>query len=211
MLSILLRHHLEIRPRHASRSSQVVLCHRAHFAARTCSSLLQPFQQVATRHSGCFTEPESLAVRSYVFLFPTSRCHYLTELQVAINLLFNRETREDGGMPPFERSYLNDTFMHTGLGLGIIAIAARALHTSGWSVRLMTANPWLVFGGGLALSIGTMMGTFSTSPDKYVSTCSVWRAANFIIAMSKSMPSGLPSTWRKPDSSRLSCSCSRRC
>lgn len=30
---------------------------------------------------------------------------------VAINLIFNRETREDGGMPPFERSYLNETFM----------------------------------------------------------------------------------------------------
>jgi growth hormone-inducible transmembrane protein len=30
---------------------------------------------------------------------------------VAINFIFNRETREDGGMPPFERKYLNETFM----------------------------------------------------------------------------------------------------
>ena len=37
---------------------------------------------------------------------------------LAINLVFNRETREDGGMPPYERSYLNDTFLHTGLGIG---------------------------------------------------------------------------------------------
>lgn len=86
--------------------------------------------------------------------------------------MFNRETREDGGMPAFERSYLNETFMHTGLGIGIIGVAARALHTSGWSVRLMSANPWIVFGGGLALSIGTMMGTFSTSPEKYVQEAS---------------------------------------
>jgi len=75
---------------------------------------------------------------------------------VAINLIFNRETREDGGMPPFEREYLNDTFMHTGLGLGTIAVAASALHRNGWSIRLMSASPWLVLGLGLAGSIGTM-------------------------------------------------------
>lgn len=85
---------------------------------------------------------------------------------VATNLIFNRETREDGGMPPFEREYLNQTFAHTGLGLGVIAIAARALHSSGWSYRLMAANPWVVFGVGLAAGVGTMMGTFYTHPDK---------------------------------------------
>lgn len=85
---------------------------------------------------------------------------------VGINFIFNRETREDGGMPDFERRYLNDTFMHTGLGIGIIGVAARALHMNGWSFRLMSANPWLVLGVGLATSIGTMYGTMATSPDK---------------------------------------------
>lgn len=85
---------------------------------------------------------------------------------VAANLLFNREAREDGGMPPYERSYLNDTFLHTGLGVGIIGVAASALHRSGWSIRLMTANPWVVIGCSLAASIGTMYGTFATHPDK---------------------------------------------
>lgn len=85
---------------------------------------------------------------------------------LAINLVFNRETREDGGMPPFEREFLNAVFMHTGLGVGIIGVAAGALHRSGWSYRLMSMNPWLVIGGSLALSIGTMYGTFNTSPDK---------------------------------------------
>ena len=97
---------------------------------------------------------------------------------LAINLVFNRETREDGGMPPFERAYLNETFLHTGLGLGIIAVAARALHTSGWSVRLMSANPWAVFGIGLVGSIGTMMGTFYTSPDNYVQKYALWTGFN---------------------------------
>ena len=85
---------------------------------------------------------------------------------VATNVLFNRETREDGGMPPYEQSYLNETFMHTGLGIGMIGVAAQALHRSGWSYRLMSMNPWLVFGGGLVLSIGSMMGTRATDPDK---------------------------------------------
>ncbi len=85
---------------------------------------------------------------------------------VATNFMFNRETREDGGMPPYERAYLNETFMHTGLGVGIIGVAANALHRSGWSYRLMTTNPWVVMGVGLAASLGTMYGTFATSPDK---------------------------------------------
>lgn len=85
---------------------------------------------------------------------------------VATNLIFNRETREDGGMRPYERSFLNETFMHTGLGIGIIGVAARALHTSGWSYRLMATNPWVVVGASLVASIGTMYGTFYTSPDK---------------------------------------------
>ncbi|EAS33521.3 bax Inhibitor family protein [Coccidioides immitis RS] len=97
---------------------------------------------------------------------------------VATNLIFNRETREDGGMPQYERSYLNDTFMHTGLGVGIIGIAARALHTSGWSYRLMQANPWAVIGLSLAASIGTMYGTFYTSPENYVQKYALWAGFN---------------------------------
>lgn len=87
---------------------------------------------------------------------------------LATNLLFNRETREDGGMPPYERSYLNETFLHTGLGLGMIAVAAKGLHASGWSYRLMSMNPWVVVGGSLVLSIGSMVACRSTDPSKYV-------------------------------------------
>ncbi|KAJ6021848.1 Bax inhibitor 1-like protein [Penicillium herquei] len=97
---------------------------------------------------------------------------------LATNFVFNRETREDGGMPAYERSFLNETFMHTGLGLGIIAIAARALHSNGWSYRLMSMNPWLVLGVGLVGSIGSMYGTFYTSPDNYVMKYGFWTAFN---------------------------------
>lgn len=96
---------------------------------------------------------------SYCYVHRTARD--ADKLQV-----FNRETREDGGMPDYERSYLNDTFMHTGIGIGIIGLSARAMFQSGFIYRLMATNPWVVMIGGMALSIGTMMGTRATDPSK---------------------------------------------
>lgn len=97
---------------------------------------------------------------------------------LAINLIFNRETREDGGMPPFERSYLNSTFAHTGLGIGIIGLSARAMFQSGFVYRLMATNPWIVMIGGIGLSIGTMMGTRATDPSNYIQKYGLWTAFN---------------------------------
>ncbi|KAK2790325.1 hypothetical protein FQN52_005593 [Onygenales sp. PD_12] len=97
---------------------------------------------------------------------------------VATNFIFNRETRGDGGMPLYEREYLNQTFLHTGLGVGIIGIAARALHASGWSYRLMAASPWAVIGLSLVASIGTMYGTYYTAPENYVQKYALWGAFN---------------------------------
>lgn len=85
---------------------------------------------------------------------------------VAINAVFNRETREDGGMPLFEREYLNQTFLHTGLGVGIIGLTARQMVQSGFVYRIMVTNPWVVGIGGLALSFGTMIATRSIEPEK---------------------------------------------
>ncbi|KAK5945841.1 hypothetical protein PMZ80_003049 [Knufia obscura] len=96
---------------------------------------------------------------------------------LAVNIVFNRETRGET-MPEYERAYLNDTFMHTGLGIGIIAVAARTLHMSGWSYRLMSFNPWVVIGVSLAASLGTMYGTFRTHPDNYVQKYALWAGFN---------------------------------
>jgi len=85
---------------------------------------------------------------------------------VAVNVVFNRETREDGGMPIFERKYLNSTFMHTGLGVGIIGLTAYQMIQSGFVYRIMVTNPWVFAIGGLALSFGTMLGTRAIDPDK---------------------------------------------
>jgi len=97
---------------------------------------------------------------------------------IAANLIFNRETREDGGMPPFERSYLNDTFLHTGLGVGIIGVAARALHQSGLSLRIMSANPWLVIIGGVGASFAFMYGCRATAPENYIPKYALWAGFN---------------------------------
>ncbi|KAI0881625.1 inhibitor of apoptosis-promoting Bax1-domain-containing protein [Annulohypoxylon maeteangense] len=97
---------------------------------------------------------------------------------IAINAVFNRETREDGGMPAFERAYLNSTFLHTGLGIGIIGLTARQMIQTGFVYRLMVTNPWVVAIGGLALSFGTMLGTRAVDPDNYVPKYALWTAFN---------------------------------
>ncbi|KAM3533035.1 hypothetical protein MY4038_003664 [Beauveria bassiana] len=115
---------------------------------------------------------------------------------MAINVVFNRETREDGGMPVYEREYLNNTFLHTGLGVGIIALTARQMVQSGFVYRIMTTNPWVVGLGGLALSFATMIGTRSISPDNYVPKYALWTAFNatqaaFVAPMLAFLPGAL--------------------
>jgi hypothetical protein len=100
---------------------------------------------------------------------------------LGINFLFNRETRE--GIPPFERQYLKETFTYTAMSVGMIAVAAKALHNVGWSYRLMAANPWMVLGVGLVGGIGTMMGTLYTDPDRYLLKHSFWAAFNMSQAL----------------------------
>ncbi|KAK3299828.1 inhibitor of apoptosis-promoting Bax1-domain-containing protein [Chaetomium fimeti] len=97
---------------------------------------------------------------------------------VTVNAMFNRETRDDGGMPPFERSYLNRTFMHTGLGIGIIGMSAYQMIQSGFVYRIMVTNPWVVGIGGIALSIGSMMATRAIDPDNYLPKYACWAVFN---------------------------------
>ncbi|EFX01350.1 bax inhibitor family protein [Grosmannia clavigera kw1407] len=97
---------------------------------------------------------------------------------VLTNAMFNRETREDGGMPVFEREYLNNTFLHTGLGVGIIAMTARQMVQSGFVYRIMMTNPWVMAIGGMALSFGTMIGTRAIDPDNYLPKYALWTAFN---------------------------------
>ena len=96
---------------------------------------------------------------------------------LAINFLFNREQR-DGAIPLFEREYLKETFTYTGLGVGMIGVAAKMMHNVGVSHRLMTMNPWAVMGVGLVASIGTMMGTLYTDPDNYMQKHAFWVGFN---------------------------------
>ncbi|KAK3392749.1 inhibitor of apoptosis-promoting Bax1-domain-containing protein [Podospora didyma] len=97
---------------------------------------------------------------------------------VAINVMFNGESREDGGMPLFERKYLNQTFMHTGLGIGIIGLTAYRMIQSGFVYRIMMTNPWVVGIGGLALSFGSMIATRSIDPDNYIPKYAAWTVFN---------------------------------
>ncbi|GAA5889856.1 hypothetical protein JCM6882_004343 [Rhodosporidiobolus microsporus] len=81
---------------------------------------------------------------------------------VALNLFLNSP---EGTLAGFEGDYLRSTFGWTAGGLSITAATAYLAHQNGLAVRLMSANPWLVMGGGLVLSIGSMMGVYYTAPD----------------------------------------------
>ncbi|GAA6063771.1 hypothetical protein JCM10212_006267 [Sporobolomyces blumeae] len=82
---------------------------------------------------------------------------------VALNFALNRETR--GPLSGFEGEYLRSTFKWTAAGLAITASTAYLAFTNGLVYRMMAMNPWVVMGGGLVLSIGSMYGVMSTAPD----------------------------------------------
>ncbi|KAL7412501.1 inhibitor of apoptosis-promoting Bax1-domain-containing protein [Mrakia frigida] len=80
--------------------------------------------------------------------------------------ILNRETRD--ALAPLEREHLHSTFRYVGLGLAITAASAYQLHRTGFSARIMTANPWVVLGGGVLLSVGSMYACFNTAPENTV-------------------------------------------
>ncbi|KAF4612008.1 hypothetical protein D9613_004142 [Agrocybe pediades] len=95
---------------------------------------------------------------------------------VVINGVLNRDTRD--ALTTAERSLLNDTFMYTGGGLALTAVAARSLFKSGLAFRIMAANPWVVLGVSLVGSIGTMMGTLYTPPENTIQKHLFWLGFN---------------------------------
>lgn len=82
---------------------------------------------------------------------------------VGANYALNRDTRD--ALSPSEASYLHETFLWTGAGLGITASLAKYLHSSGSAARLMSLNPFVFMGVGLVASIGSMFAVFGTAPD----------------------------------------------
>jgi len=88
----------------------------------------------------------------------------------------NRETRDS--LSAYESSFMNQTFSYLGAGLGIVATSAYGLHRSGFSYRIMRANPWLVIGVSLVASVGSMMAVFSTPPEKTGQKLFWWTAFN---------------------------------
>ena len=58
---------------------------------------------------------------------------------IATQAFLNRDKRD--ALSPEEKSYLNDSFLYTGGGLTLTAIAARALFMNGTAFRIMSANP----------------------------------------------------------------------
>ncbi|KZT02501.1 Bax inhibitor family protein [Laetiporus sulphureus 93-53] len=95
---------------------------------------------------------------------------------VAVDLLLNRETRDS--LSPAEQSYLHESFLYAGGGLGVTALVARSLFKNGFAFRVMSANPWVVLGVSLVGSIGTMMGAMYTPPEHTVLKHAFWLGFN---------------------------------
>lgn len=171
-----------------------VRCFSSQSAARTQQTItksITPLRAAFSNHQHAMRQAFRQSSRSYQTNAPsnplaqgnlTQRLIYGGAIfggtLLLVNVIFNAEGRDDGGMPPFEREHLNQTFLHTAMGVGIIGIAARALHTNGWSYRLMAANPWLVLGIGLVGSIGSMMICYNTPPENYMVKYGSWAAFN---------------------------------
>jgi len=102
---------------------------------------------------------QNVATASQAFARPANWPKILGQLGViggtviGLNLFFNRETRE-GGIPPNEQAYLNETFKYVGAGLGITAFAAAGLFRTGFAFRFMSMNPFMALIIGLGASIG---------------------------------------------------------
>ncbi|KAF9486352.1 hypothetical protein BDN70DRAFT_869859 [Pholiota conissans] len=94
----------------------------------------------------------------------------------AVDAILNRDTRDP--LSVAEKSLLNDSFKYTGGGLFLTALAARSLFRSGVAFRIMATNPWVVLGVSLVGSIGTMMGTMYTPPEKTFQKHLLWLGFN---------------------------------
>ncbi|BGP52309.1 hypothetical protein JCM10450v2_008280 [Rhodotorula kratochvilovae] len=81
---------------------------------------------------------------------------------IGLNLALNRETSP---IHAHEWEYLRQTFAYTGVGLAITAGTAFLAFKNGFTYRLMALNPWVVMGGSLVLSIGSMYGVYATAPE----------------------------------------------
>ncbi|EGS17086.1 uncharacterized protein CTHT_0074150 [Thermochaetoides thermophila DSM 1495] len=159
------------------------------FTARTASLAFRASSKSGSSILTRLNATRSRGYQQYAYADPTARKAELTRklliggavfggTLVAVNAVFNQEGRTDGGMPLFERSYLNKTFMHTGLGVGIIGLTAYQMIQSGFVYRIMVTNPWIVGLGGLALSIGSMVATRAIDPDNYIPKYLCWTAFN---------------------------------
>lgn len=94
---------------------------------------------------------------------------------VLIDGFLNRDQRAEP-LSTTERNLLNSTFQHTGVGLTITALLAKGMFKNGVTARMMSMNPLMVVGLGLAGSIGTMFCTLRTSPDNTLQKYGFWLA-----------------------------------
>ena len=71
----------------------------------------------------------------------------------------------------YVRTRVRYTYLYLAGSLGVTAVVARSLFHSGFALRMMSANPWLVFG---ATFVGLMGAQVAVRSIPYEVCISIW-------------------------------------
>ena len=66
-----------------------------------------------------------------------------------------------GSCREYVRTRVRYTYLYLAGSLGVTALVARSLFHSGFAIRMMSANPWLVFGASFVGLIGSQIAVRS--------------------------------------------------
>eukprot|EP00211_Chloroparvula_japonica_P007337 CAMPEP_0119131684 /NCGR_PEP_ID=MMETSP1310-20130426/10520_1 /TAXON_ID=464262 /ORGANISM="Genus nov. species nov., Strain RCC2339" /LENGTH=332 /DNA_ID=CAMNT_0007122275 /DNA_START=106 /DNA_END=1104 /DNA_ORIENTATION=- len=82
------------------------------------------------------------------------------------------------------RKRISATYAYLAGGIGYTAAAATAMFRSGIAYKMMQMNPWLLLGGSLVATIGTMIGTQAIPYNNTIPKHLMWLGFNTCIAAS---------------------------
>ena len=82
------------------------------------------------------------------------------------------------------RARINATYGYLAAGVGFTAAAATAMFRSGVAARMMMMNPWVLLGGSMVATIGSMMATMSIDYNNTIPKHLAWAVFNTAVAAS---------------------------
>jgi FtsH-binding integral membrane protein len=96
----------------------------------------------------------------------------------------NRGQRDVTAYTSIEKSRIHATYSYLLGGVVSTGAIATAMFRAGFAARMLSMNPWVMLGGSLVLTIGTMIGTQAISYHNTLPKHAMWLAFNTCIAAS---------------------------